>query len=422
MERNVPPQRLSQDVTIWLAYTSRTASILPVLVFQVWLVQDVAVLEAAVWIVLGSIAVFLMRRGRLLPWFRQGLRTGWWMLPFVAFSALSTLWSVSWEMSLSRWLVLVATIAVAGVVGLRYDGSRLLRLLGAFSALVLLASVIVVLFAPDVGIMNYHIIQGAWKGIFWHKNHMGLVAAFATIMFLVNAIESSQARARSVWMWGILYVASFLVVVQAASAAAYLTLVAMHALVLLALTHMKVKDRLQGRHYAAIAAVLAVGVIMVFLNADHILRAVNRNSTLTGRVPMWGHLFDKYLSERPIAGYGFNAFWSVAEHRVTMQRLAGYPDPIVIADNGFIDILMNTGYVGLGLFLAFYIGMWWLSLQRAWRARNITDQFPLFLMAYSLLANATWSLLFENESLFMLIMLSVLFWMSKPATTEATAA
>jgi O-antigen ligase len=127
---------------------------------------------------------------------------------------------------------------------------------------------------------------------------------------------------------------------------------------------------------------------------------------------MWGHLFDTYFRTRPVLGYGFNAFWYIEPYREEMALAAGYPDQVVIADNGFIDILINTGYSGLALFLVLYLGAWWHSIKYAIKAADITGFFPLILMVYTLIANISWSLIFENESFFMLIMISVLFSIS----------
>ena len=111
-------------------------------------------------------------------------------------------------------------------------------------------------------------------------------------------------------------------------------------------------------------------------------------------------------------GYGFNAFWYIESHQVAVQQAAGYPDPIIIADNGFIDILINTGFVGLFLFLIFYFGLWWRSIAFASKAKDIIGVFPVILMSYTLVANITWSLIFENEGFFMLLMISVLFYVT----------
>lgn len=127
---------------------------------------------------------------------------------------------------------------------------------------------------------------------------------------------------------------------------------------------------------------------------------------------MWTYLFDAYFSKRPLFGYGFNAFWYIDSYRLAVQQAAGYPDPIIIADNGFIDILMNTGYAGLILFSIFYFGLWWRSIKYSSKAKDIYGIFPVILVSYTLLANISWSLIFENEGFFMLIMISILFSIS----------
>jgi hypothetical protein len=59
--------------------------------------------------------------------------------------------------------------------------------------------------------------------------------------------------------------------------------------------------------------------------------------------------------------------------------------------------------------LIFYFSTWWRSIKYALKAEDINGIFPLILMSYTLIANISWSLIFESEGFFMLIMLSVLF-------------
>jgi O-antigen ligase len=257
--------------------------------------------------------------------------------------------------------------------------------------------------------MNYYIIQGAWSGIYWHKNHMGLLATFINILFLINIIISFPSRQRDILFWGLLYLYSLVFLYQTDSVAAYLTTIFLHGLILVALLWLKFRQRIRRVHYLVVGTLLIVAAAILFINLDQFFAIFNRNTTLTGRIPMWSYLFDAYINERPILGYGFNAFWYIKSHQEALQLAAGYPDTIIIADNGFLDILVNTGYVGLGLFLIFYGHAWWRSLRYTLSAQEITGFFPLILMAYTLLANISWSLVFENEGFFMLVMISVLF-------------
>jgi exopolysaccharide production protein ExoQ len=157
------------------------------------------------------------------------------------------------------------------------------------------------------------------------------------------------------------------------------------------------------------------------LNMDRFFGIFNRNTTLTGRIPMWLYLYHTYIAHRPLGGYGFNAFWYLESHRVIMGLVAGYPDPIVISDNGFIDLLLNTGFVGIFLFSIFYLYTWWRSIKYAWKSDEISGFFPMIIMAFTLIANISWSLIYENESFFILLMFICLFQATRPAlTTEST--
>ena len=133
---------------------------------------------------------------------------------------------------------------------------------------------------------------------------------------------------------------------------------------------------------------LALLLGAVYLNRDWVLALFNRNSTLTGRVPLWGDLLGTYVTQRPLGGYGLNAFWHQVSHRIAMQLAAGYPDPIVVSDNGFLDLLLNLGFVGIALFFLFYFDLWRRVANMAWRATDVFGLFPLIAMAYILVAKS----------------------------------
>jgi O-antigen ligase len=85
-------------------------------------------------------------------------------------------------------------------------------------------------------------------------------------------------------------------------------------------------------------------------NADSLLLAIGKDSTLTGRTVMWSNAITAGL-ERPWLGWGFRAFWlgeegpagQVAANRFMV--LAGH------GHNSFLDIWLGTGFVGLFLVL-----------------------------------------------------------------------
>ena len=384
--------------------------------YAFWLVPPLVLINATFFLILTMVSIWILHNQSLASKFLQNLKRNWIILPFLIFSGFTIFWSVNWEVSVYRWLTLVCTIITGGYIGLRYTIREIVRFLSVFGVYILFLSSLFVFFIPHIGIMNYHIIQGAWKGIYWHKNHMGLIAAFFNTLFLIDVLDSLEMRVKSIWIWLLLYIYSLFFILQSDSVAAYLTTLLMHGAIFLGWVLLKFKHKFRRSHVLIFAVILLLMSLVLYLNAEQFLGMFNRNTSLTGRIPMWTYLFDAYIAKRLFSGYGFNAFWYSSAHQVAVQQAAGYPDPIIIADNGFIDILVNTGYGGLILFLLFYLGAWWRSVRSATNAKGVNDLFPTLLMLYTFIANISWSLLFENEGFFMLTMISVLFSISSGAS------
>lgn len=377
-----------------------------------WLTPEFVYIETILWLLLAPISVWFLFKNNLLYKFLEISRRNWFIFPFLIYSGLSIFWSVYWEISLSRWLIFLITIIAGAYIGLRYDIREIVILLSVFGVFILLLSSLVVFFWPLVGVMNYHSIQGAWKGLYWHKGHMGMIAAFINILFLINIVYILQFKGKHLFFWGLQYLFSFLFVYKTDSVGAYLSIIFLHGVILLALLYMKFKRKISRLHYLFFFIGIIAASIVLYFNISQFFSIFNRNTSLTGRIPMWTYLYNAYISKQPYSGYGFNAFWYIDSHRVAVGQAAGYPDPVVIADNGFIDILINTGYVGIILFFILYFGAWWKSIKFAASARDISGIFPVILMFYTLIANISWSLIFESESFFMLIMIAVLFSIS----------
>lgn len=67
-------------------------------------------------------------------------------------------------------------------------------------------------------------------------------------------------------------------------------------------------------------------------------------STLTGRTPLWKDLLSTSIVKRPLAGYGYGAFW-------TPKRLHQFPHMDSTALNGYIDMTLELGLIGAGAYI-----------------------------------------------------------------------
>lgn len=191
---------------------------------------------------------------------------------------------------------------------------------------------------------------GSWKGHFNHKNLTGgIMACFAIIAIYAMRIGYRKLGA-------VLFVAAavFLVFTKSKTAIALLPV----ALVLAFL----------AEHLRSLPVRIAVTILPVFalllLTLGSALfpeiadfnKSVLKDPSFTGRYDIWRYGFEKW-AERPWAGFGFEAFWQTS---TTLQgesklELAWAVEKIVNGHNGFLDIGITTGMIGLALVLYIFV-------------------------------------------------------------------
>ena len=98
-----------------------------------------------------------------------------------------------------------------------------------------------------------------------------------------------------------------------------------------------------------IALGIAFGIVTVFVGGStlgDLTSSLGRDSTLTGRTGVWAELLPVAL-QRPIVGHGFGGFWTYQTRWFTYS--------IGSAHSGYLDLLLNIGFVGLLIFSMFLL-------------------------------------------------------------------
>jgi O-antigen ligase len=88
-------------------------------------------------------------------------------------------------------------------------------------------------------------------------------------------------------------------------------------------------------------------------------RDADTYENFSGRIPLW-KLCMNYVSARPLMGYGFDSFWT-PDHIRTISTQEGWAVPA--AHNGFIDLMLGLGGIGLAFYLFQLAGTWRLLLR-----------------------------------------------------------
>ncbi len=79
-----------------------------------------------------------------------------------------------------------------------------------YGAIVLILSATLSLFVPPAGRM-FPPTDNAWRGIFWHKNHLGTVVALLNLVYLFTAWSIAFQRNRALMLLdGFFYLSTIL--------------------------------------------------------------------------------------------------------------------------------------------------------------------------------------------------------------------
>lgn len=340
--------------------------------------------------------------------FTNSCKTHWPVFIFIIFSGLSFFWSIQSNITLYKFLVLLSSSIIAIYIGRFWGLEKLVRSLTWFFALISLASLCFVMLLPQISIMPDPFYKGAWNGIFWHRNYLGCFMALGIGLFLVNLLASRKPRRGFFYFNLVMIILSTFLLIKSKSATGIISSMVLVTLVLVLYTWIKLEKRLKKLHYFLLLAVIIAAATILFTNLDFFLGLLGRNSSLTGRVPMWEYVFQHVVKQRIWLGYGYGAIWHLAGFREELAQILHWGAPVLIGDNGFFDILIHLGIVGVFMLLVLIILGFIRAIKFFLKERTINAAFPILIMVFGIVANISLSLILETESLVWIIALSIL--------------
>lgn len=318
------------------------------------------------------------------------------LIIFVIFCAFTLLWSTFELASLYEFsLMLFATLAASYFV-IRFPYKKILSIIYCFGAVSIILSVALLITLPDYSRLNNVVFNGAWRGIFWHRNHMGSLMAFFSTLYLYDLVINWK-KWRRVSVSLVLLITSSVLVFGSWSATGIIIFFVLNAHLVLALLWLQYRENLNRRHYLIILGVFAVLALGLLLNLDLIFRLLQRSSSLTGRTPIWEDMLVNLWPVKPLFGYGFGAIWNQEYYRVLIQTRHEWTYEVFFGDNGFIDILLNTGLVGFCLFLYFFVKVGINNVKLFIDRHDLELLPPVLLFVYVLWANISYSFLCEVD-------------------------
>lgn len=356
----------------------------------------------------AAVLLFVLRAG-----LGQAFAQAWLRQPplviLCLLGLLSAAWSISPWVSLLKGVLLGLATLVGAYLGFRFRARGVAAGAAIVTAVVVGLSALTAVLLPFLGRMFSPPYAGAWRGVFWHKNHLGTVLALLGVFAFFRLVDGLRHRRRVVVADGLLVAAVVALVVLSRSATGLIVFAAAVALTATAIVWQRVRDAVRREHLLAGVVVAIAAVALATTQFSRILGLLGKDATLTGRIPMWLVVLRDHASQRPILGYGIGAFWNLEAHTLSVQQAVGWGYPVAIGDNGWLDVLLGLGLLGLVVFVVVLVGMLWRGFQAARVGRDLFDALPLVFTVAALLANAAFSLFFETESGIWLLLVAMSF-------------
>ena len=178
--------------------------------------------------------------------------------------------------------------------------------------------------------------------------------AFFSAIFLVKTII-----ARHFWVQlfvnAVFFILSAMLVFGSRSATAILIFFFLTGMLFFVFLWLKIRHVLKKKHYSILLIIVGIIAIIFLTNLNFFFGLLGRNTSLTGRIPLWDDLIKNIWTQKPILGYGFGALWKQESFRIFMQMKLGWTYPVYFSDNGYLDLLLNIGIVGLFSFVMFFL-------------------------------------------------------------------
>lgn len=315
----------------------------------------------------GLIVVLLLRRPRLV--LREMASVPWPAL-LALLAVASSAWSLDPLLTLRRSLA----FALAGVFGVyfaaRFPRVRQLAILRFTLVLLALATVVVALFLPGIGLDHTPGHTADWQGIFTQKNACGRMMVLASgVILFGERLTLGRAACLGLFVF---------VLLMSGSRGAWIIEAAL--LLLWVLVRLARRSGPPGRLILAVAAPAAAASLAgaALLEAPRLAPLFGRDPTLSGRTAIWAQVV-RSIAQRPVFGYGYDAYWRGMQGP-SLQIAAAVHFVVVHAHNGFLEIALELG--GAGLVIALLAGL--RAARQLWGLwmRGATDRiaFPLALL------------------------------------------
>jgi O-antigen ligase len=272
------------------------------------------------------------------------------ILMFFAYCAISSAWSEHPDVSIKRWIKAVGDLMMVMVVLTETDRVGAIKRFFARTGFLLLPlSVLFIRYYSDIG-RAYSPWDGglSYTGVTTSKNLLGMIClifGLAAGWRLLEAfkIPKRERNNRSMFAQAVIVVLGLWLIHTADSMTPFSCFVLATSVMVWASRRAVVRRPILV--HLAVLGVLSVSFSALFLNiGSGLVQNLGRDSSLTGRTEIWNMVIS--MTPHPLLGAGYESFWVGQRLQKIWAVYWSHPNQ---AHNGYIEVYLNLGWIGVGL-------------------------------------------------------------------------
>ncbi|MEH1948779.1 MAG: O-antigen ligase [Nostoc sp.] len=296
----------------------------------------------------------------------------------LAIVIFSLLWSEDLSSSLTYLRGLIRIYFLAIYLAMRYPLKEQIKLIAWALGVAASLSMLFSAFVPGY-IHESPELLGMWSGIYGHKNELGYMMAWSAGVFLHLALSGHRYR----WLMWALCGISVCLIILSRSTTSLMILLTMVLLLPFYRSLRRTNYKLQVIMITSTLMLMIIFSILLLNNAETVVGTSGKDLTFNGRSDLWDLVISKIL-ERPWLGYGFSGFWTSN----AASKLRATYDWASNAHNGFLELLLELGFLGFLTFAAGFVRFFAMALTRIISvAKKPEDYWPMQMLIIIVIVN-----------------------------------
>lgn len=300
-----------------------------------------------------AIVIYLLATALLFPRIRAAL-TILTRRPEVLLLVLLPLASVLWSADpgpvMRRATAHMLTVLFCLYVVTRYSPEEFFERLLISFWIGMVASILVGLFLPQIGITQGSVNSGAWMGVYGHKAIAGRMCAVSLFVALLYS-----PRAKWLHVVRISTIICTLALCALTQSRASWLLVLLGGGGALLVQFLRIERLSTGLRIAITATTLTAMVVIGTATFDDLLLSMGRDATMSGRTKLWESAILVAADKHPWFGAGYRDFWLGPAVQDVARYLSSWARMPAHGHNGYLDTWLELGWFGLVVLIFFLV-------------------------------------------------------------------